>query len=310
YTSHIRDEADYNIGVVAAVQEVIRIAEEGRVPGIVSHMKALGPANWGRSAVMIERIEQARARGVRVFADQYPYEASATSLRAALLPGVELPAVRDGAGSGGQAARPTAAESAILRDNLRRRGGPASIVIAFFRPDPSLEGKSLADIAAASGRSPEEVAVDLISRGGASIVSFNMSEADIDRIMRQPWTMTSSDGGLVAPGAGRPHPRNNGAFARKLARYVRDRRTVPLEFAIRSMTTLPAEVFGMKDRGVLREGAWADVAVFDPAAVQDRATYADPHPLAAGMEYVLVNGQVVVDGGRFTAALPGKVLRR
>jgi N-acyl-D-amino-acid deacylase len=128
--------------------------------------------------------------------------------------------------------------------------------------------------------------------------------------MRQPWTMTSSDGGLVAPGAGKPHPRNNGAFARKLARYVRERRTVPLEFAVRSMTTLPAEVFAIKDRGALREGAWADIAVFDPAAVQDRATYADPHQLAAGMAFVLVNGQLVVDGGRFTTALPGKVLRR
>ena len=291
YTSHIRDESDYNVGLVAAVEEVIRIADEGRLTGIVSHMKALGPASWGLSSVLIERIERARARGVRVFADQYPYEASSTSLRAALLPGAD-------------------ANLATLRENLKRRGGPASIVIAFFRPDPSLEGKSLAQIAAATRRDPEEVAMDLISRGDASIVSFNMSEDDIERIMRQPWTMTSSDGGLVAPGAGKPHPRNNGAFARKLARYVRERRTVPLEFAVRSMTTLPAEVFAIKDRGALREGAWADIAVFDPTAVQDRATYADPHQLAAGMAFVLVNGQLVLDGGRFTPALPGKVLRR
>jgi N-acyl-D-aspartate/D-glutamate deacylase len=122
--------------------------------------------------------------------------------------------------------------------------------------------------------------------------------------------MTSSDGGLVPPGAGRPHPRNNGAFARKLARYVRDRRTVTLEFAVRSMTSLPAEVFTIKDRGAIREGAWADIAVFDPAVVQDQATYADPHQLASGVAYVLVNGQVVVDNGKFTPALPGAVLRR
>jgi N-acyl-D-amino-acid deacylase len=311
YTSHIRDESDYNVGLVAAVEEVIRIADEGRLTGIVSHMKALGPASWGLSSVLIERIERARARGVRVFADQYPYEASSLSLRAALLPGAaDLPANRTPAAGSGPDARLSDAELATLRENLKRRGGPASIVIAFFRPDRSLEGKSLAQIGAATRRDPEEVAMDLISRGGASIVSFNMSEDDIERIMRQPWTMTSSDGGLVAPGAGKPHPRNNGAFARKLARYVRERRTVPLEFAVRSMTSLPAEVFAIKDRGALREGAWADIAVFDPAAVQDRATYADPHQLAAGMAFVLVNGQLVVDGGRFTLALPGKVLRR
>ncbi len=311
YTSHIRDESDYNVGVVAAVEEVIRIADEGRLTGIVSHMKALGPATWGLSSVMIERIERARARGVRVFADQYPYEASSTSLKAALLPGAtELPTYRAAPAGSAPEARLSDSELATLRENLKRRGGPASIVIAFFRADPSLEGKSLAQIAAATRRDPETVAIDLISRGGASIVSFNMSEDDIERIMRQPWTMTSSDGGLVAPGAGKPHPRNNGAFARKLARYVRGRRTVPLEFAVRSMTSLPAEVFAIKDRGALREGAWADIAIFDPAAVQDRATYADPHQLAAGMAFVLVNGQLVVDGGRFTPALPGRVLRR
>jgi N-acyl-D-aspartate/D-glutamate deacylase len=196
-----------------------------------------------------------------------------------------------------------------VKENLRRRGGPKSIVIAFFRQDPSLEGKSLAEIAAATRRDAESVAVDLVSRGDASIVSFNMSEEDIERIMRQAWTMTSSDGGLVPFGSGRPHPRNNGAFARKLARYVRDRRTVTLEFAVRSMTSLPAEVFGIKDRGVLRAGAWADIAIFDPATVQDRATYADPHQLATGVEYVLVNGEVALDRGKFSPGVSGKVLR-
>jgi N-acyl-D-amino-acid deacylase len=298
YTSHIRDEADYNIGVVAAVEEVIRIADEGRLTGIVSHMKALGPDNWGKSATMIERIEQARARGVRVFADQYPYEASSTSLRAALLPGAA------------DRQRPRPELLVLLKQNIRRRGGPDAIVIASPRPDPSAVGKSLAGLAKASGKSPEEIAADILAKGSPSIVSFNMSESDIERIMRQPWTMTSSDGALQMPGTGQPHPRNNGAFARKLARYVRERKTIPLEFAIRSMTALPAEVFGMKDRGVIREGAWADVAVFDPAVIQDRATYTDPHQLATGVEYVLVNGALVVDGDRFTEALPGRVLRR
>ena len=152
--------------------------------------------------------------------------------------------------------------------------------------------------------------MELISRGTASIVSFNMSEDDIRHIMTRPYTMASSDGGLVLPTEGRPHPRDYGAFARRLAVYVRERHVVGLEFAVRSMTTLPALVFGLTDRGQLREGAFADIAVFDPAKVRDTATYADPHHLAEGMSYVLVNGVVVVDGGTFTEALPGRVLRK
>jgi N-acyl-D-amino-acid deacylase len=292
YTSHIRDEGNYDIGVVAAVQEVIRIAEEAGVVGVVSHMKALGPDNWGLSFPSTMRIEEARARGVQVFADQYPYEASSTNLRAALAPGGIEPTLD------------------VVRENLKRRGGPDAIQIAFFKPDPSLEGRTLAQIAKAQGVGPEEAALDLIRRGGPSIVSFNMSEEDIRNIMRKPYTMTSSDGGLVLPTEGKPHPRDYGAFARKLARYVRERRVVDLEFAIRSMTSLPAAVFGLKDRGVIREGAMADLAILDPAAIRDRATYTDPHQLAEGVDYVLVNGVVVLDNRHFTTALPGKVLRR
>lgn len=303
YTSHIRDEGDYDIGVVASTQEVIRIAEEAHVIGIVSHMKALGPDNWGLSFAMTRRIEDARARGVQVFADQYPYEASSTSLRAALLPGGVALAPE------GDTAKQREVE-AIARENLRRRGGPSAILVAFYRPDPALEGKSLAQIAEAKGLDPVKAALDMIAKGTVSIVSFNMSEPDIENIMRQPYTMTSSDGGLVAPGAGKPHPRNNGAFARKLNVYVRERQVIGPESAIRSMTSLPAAVFGFKDRGVLREGAIADIAVFDPAKVRDRATYTDPHQLAEGMSYVLLNGIVVVDNGKFTAATPGQVLRK
>jgi len=291
YTSHIRDEGNYNIGVVAAVQEVIRIAEEGRLIGIVSHMKALGPDNWGLSFAATHRIEEARGRGVQMFADQYPYEASSTSLGAALVPGGVEPTIE------------------IVRENLRRRGGPRAVQIAFHKAEPSLEGKTLETIARDRQVAPEQAALDMIRKGGASIVSFNMSEQDIANIMTKPYTMTSSDGGLVLPTEGKPHPRNNGAFARKLALYVRERGTVGLEFAIRSMTSLPASVFGFRDRGVIREGAIADIVIFDPGRVRDRATYVEPHHMAEGMDYVLINGVVVLDDGKFTAALPGKVLR-
>ena len=291
YTSHIRDEGDYNAGLLASVEEVIRIAEEGGVIGIVSHMKALGPDNWGLGPAATARIDGARARGVQVFADQYPYEASSTGLREALVP------------AGRAVSEP------VVRENLRRRGGPDAIVIASFKPDRSLEGKSLSQIAEARGVSPERAATEMIERGSASIVSFNMSEQDIRHIMTRPYTMASSDGGLVAPGEGKPHPRNNGAFARRLAVYVRERHVVDLEFAIRSMTSLAASVFGLKDRGVIREGSVADLAIFDPARVKDTATYEDPHKMAEGMSYVLVNGVVLLNEAAFTDKLPGKVLR-
>ena len=293
YTSHIRDEGDYGAGLIASVQEVIRIADEAHLTGIVSHMKALGPDNWGLSMAATTRIEQARARGVPVFADQYPYEASSTSLRAALLPGgAEL------------------TDEATLRENLRRRGGPAAIRIASFGPDRTIEGKSLAEIATARGVTAEVAATEILKHGSPSIVSFNMSEEDIRHIMTRPYTMASSDGGLVMPGSGVPHPRNNGAFVRRLAVYVRERGVVELEFAIRSMTSLPATVFGLQDRGVIRAGAIADLAVFDLAALKDNATYAEPHKVAEGMTWVLVNGVPIVAKGAFSDALPGKVLRK
>jgi N-acyl-D-amino-acid deacylase len=292
YISHVRDEANYTIGIVAAVQEVIRIAEEGGLVGIVTHMKALGPDNWGLSTAMTMRIEQARARGVQVFADQYPYDASSTGLGAALAPGGVEPTLE------------------VVTENMRRRGGPAAIQIAFHKADRSLEGKTLETIAKARGVTPEQAALDILAAGGATIVSYNMSDADIEHIMRKPYTMASSDGALSAMGEGVPHPRNYGAFARKLSRYVRERGVIDLETAIRSMTTLPASVFGMRDRGVIRERAFADIAIFDPARVRDRATYTEPHQLAEGMDYVLVNGVPVVAERRFTDALPGKVLRK
>jgi N-acyl-D-amino-acid deacylase len=307
YSSHIRDEADYSIGVVSAVQEVVRIAEEARVPGIVSHMKALGPAQWGLSAALTTRIDQARARGVQVYADQYPYEASGTGLSAALIP--------RWAQEGGRARfleRLAGADreriTTAVRENLARRGGAATLVVSSYGPDRGLEGRSLADVAKARQVDPADLVVSLLERGDGGLVSFNMSEADVAHIMRQPWTMTCSDGDLTVPGDGKPHPRGYGAFARKLGVYARDRGVVRLEDAIRSMTSLPAQVFGLKDRGVIRRGARADLVVFDPAAVRDTATYASPQQVAEGTRWVVVNGVVVVDEGKPTGATPGRVL--
>jgi N-acyl-D-amino-acid deacylase len=314
YTSHVRDESNYNIGVVASVDEVIRIAESANTVGIFSHAKALGPDTWGLSHAITHRIASARARGVQVFTDQYPYEASSTSLRAALLPdGVAAPAVEQLENPSAMTPEQRAVFDTAVKvatENLRRRGGPASILIAHFRPDPSLEGRTLEQIATARTQDPVLAALHLIARQAPSIVSFNMSEDDIAHFMQQPYTMTSTDGGLVAMGEGKPHPRNYGSFPRKLARYVRERGTITLEHAIRSMTSLPATVFGMKDRGIIRAGAAADLVIFDPAKVMERSTYTDPHQLAEGIDIVMVNGVVVKEGATFTDALPGKVLRK
>jgi len=310
HQSHIRDEGDYSVGLLASVDEVIQVAEQSRTAGVVSHMKALGPESWGLSLACVERIERARARGVPVFADQYPYDASSTSLSAAVVP-------RWAHVGGGAAMRARLADPALrerlpteMAANIDRRGGAGKLIVAFYEPERSYEGKSLEAIAAARRASPEQTAIDLLVKAGVSIVSFNMNDTDIDLIMRQSWTMTSSDGALGFPTEGKPHPRGYGAFTRKLERYVVSRRVVRLEDAIRSMTSLPAEVYGIERRGVIREGAWADVVVFDLGAVHEATTYDDPHQLAQGMQYVLVNGVPVIDEGTFTSALPGVTLRR
>jgi N-acyl-D-amino-acid deacylase len=308
YSSHIRDEADYSVGLLAAVQEVITIAEEGALIGIVSHVKALGPASHGLSMAIVERIEAARARGVQVYTDQYPYEASGTGITGALIPRWAQVAGRDALlrRIRGDERKKILEE---VRANIARRGGAHTLVVSRYAVDPSIEGMSLADLAARAGVPPERHALDLLEKGDASLVSFNMAERDIELLMRQPWTMTSTDGDLVPLGQGKPHPRAYGAFPRKLRRYVRERGVIDLPFAIRSMTSLPAQVFGLKDRGQIRAGAFADLLVFDPAKVHDTATYQDPHHLAEGMTHIVINGVLVRENGAPTNALPGRVLR-
>jgi N-acyl-D-amino-acid deacylase len=309
YSSHIRDESDYTIGMVAAVEEVITVAEQAKLTGIVTHMKALGTGTWGASIEAVKRIEAARARGVSVYADQYPYEASGTSITGALVPrwaqvfGDEAMIRRAKGDERGKLL-------ADVKTNIARRGGAHTLVIARFAPDPSLEGKNLGELAQLWKMTPEDAALELLVRGGAGLVSFNMTDNDIDHIMKQPWTMTSSDGGLSPMGVGKPHPRAYGAFPRKLRLYVRERKVIDWPFAIRSMTTLPATVFGLKDRGVIRAGAWADIVVIAPGQVTDKATYAEPHQLSAGIDTILINGQVARLNGTFRTSLAGRVLTR
>jgi N-acyl-D-amino-acid deacylase len=310
YASHIRDEADYSIGVVAAVDEVIRIAEEAGLPGIVTHVKVLGPRVWGFANALVQRIERARALGVEVYADQYPYEASGTGIVGALIPrwaqvdGREALLRRLA-----EPAERTRVRAEVL-ENLDRRGGAERLLFGRYAPEPSIEGRTLASVAEERGVHPADLVLELLDGGDAGLISFNMTEQDIATFMRQPWTMTGSDGDLTTPGTGHPHPRWYGTFPRKIRRYVLEKGVIGLEDAVRSMTSLSAGVLGMADRGWLREGAAADVVVFDLDDLRDVATYEDPHRLSEGMVWVLVNGQAAVAKGEVTGALAGRVLRR
>jgi N-acyl-D-aspartate/D-glutamate deacylase len=310
YTSHIRDEADYNVGVVAAVDEVIAIAREARLPGVATHIKVLGPRVWGYSMALVHHIERARAQGIEVFADQYPYLASGTGITGALVPRWAQVGGRDSL----LHRIATPAERARLRadmlENLDRRGGADKLQFRYHDADHSIEGRTLQAVADERGMEPVDLAIELLQAGGAGLVSFNMHPKDVELLMRQPWTMASSDGGLVSMGSGVPHPRYYGAFPRKIRRYVVEKRVVDLAFAVRSMTTLSATVFRLHERGAIRPGAVADVVVFDLEQLTDRATYTDPHHLCEGMVYVLVNGTPAIDGGTFTGVMPGRVLQR
>ena len=307
YTSHIRDESNYTIGVVAAVEEVIDVAHQAGITGVVTHIKALGPPVWGSSAAIVERIDAARAEGLSVYADQYPYLASATGLSAALLP-------RWSQAGGSEAFAERVADPATLArireamvENLARRGGADRIQFRRFTADPSIEGRRLSELAEERGEDPIDLSLELILQGGPSIVSFNMSEEDLITLMTQEWTMTSSDGGLPQFGVGVPHPRSYGAFARKIGKFVFEDRVVSLEAAVRSMTALPAEVMGMDDRGRIEEGMVADLVVFSDY-LKDNATFTEPHQLSSGVVHLFVGGEAAILNSGFTGTRAGQVL--
>lgn len=305
HSSHIRDESDYSVGVVDAVQEIIDISEATGVPGIVSHVKALGPNVWGASEEIVRRIEEARRRGIEIWADQYPYAASQTTLVAALVPAW----AQEGDVFHRRLGDPEEGERirAGMRENLARRGGPDRLQFT----GGEYRGRTLADYAEDHGLDPVEAALRVITGGGAvGIISHNMHEDDIVRFMRQPWTATSTDGFLPQMGQGMVHPRSYGSYARKLRKYVVEEGVLHLPAAVRSMSAVGAEAMGVEGRGVLEEGAFADVAVFDLARVNDPATYMEPHALSEGMVHVLVNGAPALEDGAFTDALAGRVLRR
>lgn len=317
YSTHMRSEGD---DVEHALAEAIAVGRESGLPVEVSHHKVAGVRNWGRSVQTLALIEQARREGVDVAPDQYPYTASCARV------GTLMPRWVCAGGEAQAHARLADRDTrARIRADVVARfhdiyGGDLSrIMIASSVVAPDLAGKTLAEIAAARGAADPyadvaEFVMDLGRERPASAdtmcIFHSMCETDVVRIMGYPHTVVASDGWGIEMGAGHPHPRLYGTFPRVLGRYVREQRLFTLEEGVRRMTSLPAARLRLGDRGVLTPGAWADITVFDAAAIADRATFADPHRYPVGIDYVIVNGAVVLDHGTHTGALPGVFVPR
>jgi dihydroorotase/N-acyl-D-amino-acid deacylase len=276
----------------------------------------VGKANWGRSVDVLKLVDAARARGVDVTIDQYPYTASSTSVAAALLPAWALEGGRDAQrqrlADPVTRAKIKAGSVAMIRDE-RGGGDPRNVQLASCGFDASLAGKTLADLTRQRGMEPTienaaEATLWIVEQGGCQGIFHAMHDDDLERILRHPVTMVASDGEVPIFGRASPHPRSYGTFARVLGVYVRERGVLTLEEAVRKMTSLPAARLRIMDRGILRPGMKADLAIFDPDRVKDTATFEKPHQYAEGFSHVIVNGQVVFEKGAMTEARPGRVL--
>ena len=319
YISHLRSEG---ARLLEAIDELIYIAREAGVGAEIYHFKAAGRDNWSKTAAAIARVEAARREGLRITADIYTYPAGATGLVATMPPWVQ---------EGGYAAwvarlRDPAIRARVTREmrtptdeweNFFVGAGADGILLSAFKNDAlkPLTGKRLSEVAHLRGQSPEDTAIDLVIEDGSRVeaVYFLMSEENLRTKLRLPWVSFASDAGSLAPEghvlSSNPHPRTYGNFARWLGRYVRDERLVPLEEAIRRLTSLPAGNLGLEERGRLAAGFFADVVVFDPATIQDHATFEQPHQYSTGVRHVFVNGTQVLRDGEHTGATPGRVVR-
>jgi N-acyl-D-amino-acid deacylase len=315
YVTHQRDEGD---GIDASLDEVFRIAREAKIPAQIYHLKTAGTRNWGRMPAVLARIEAARAEGLDVSANQYPWAASSNNLDASLPLWVReggreklIARLRD-------PATRARARADFPKDNPDWNVEPGSRILITRTLNPTLkgyEGRTIAEIAKSESKDPLDVLMDIViaDRANTGRVTFSMSEDDVRTALAHPLVAMGTDSGAKAEDGifseERSHPRAWASTARILGKYVRDEKVLALEEAIRKMTSLPASRMGLADRGILRPGMAADVVAFDPATVRDLSTYADPNHYSAGIPYVCVNGQLVVDGGRLTDARPGRPLK-
>jgi N-acyl-D-amino-acid deacylase len=319
YISHMRSEGDH---VLESVDELIEIARRAHAPAEIYHLKLGGRDNWARYGDVIARVEAARRQGLRITADMYTYVAGATGLDASMPLWVQAggreawiqrlrdPAIR--ARVAAEMQRP-----GLGWENLYHGAGADGMLFTDFR-NPALRqyvGKTLTEVARLRGTSPEDTMMDLVVADGSRVgtIYFLMSEDNVRRQIRLPWVSFASDAASIANEGvflnARPHPRTYGNFARLLGRYVREEHLIPLQEAVRRLTSLPAGNLGIRDRGTLRPGFYADLAIFDPATIADRATFAEPHQYAIGMRHVFVNGGQVLADGEPTGATPGRAVR-
>ena len=312
YATHMRDEGD---SVTQAIEEALHIGREANLPVEISHFKLSGQQNWGRSKETIALITDARKQGLDVTIDQYPYTASSTSL-STLIPDEIL---ADGQDSINARLNDAATRQQVIKKMMhklknRRLKHFSYAVVAYYKADTSLNGKSIEAINLLKGRrhkaSEEAITIiELMQQGGAGMVFHGMGEEDVQRIMQYPFNMFASDASIRAFGQGAPHPRGYGTNARVLAKYVREQNIISLEEAVRRMTSLPAQKFGLKNRGLLKEGMAADIVIFNEGEVTDLSTYEQPHQYSKGFVYVLVNGQLVMDAAKHTGVRSGYALR-
>lgn len=311
YASHMRDEGD---SVTQAIEEALHVGREAKMPVEISHFKLSGQQNWGRSKETLPMIIKAREEGIDVTIDQYPYTASSTSL-STLIPDEIL---ADGSDSiAARLARPEVRKYVtdyMLKKLKKRKLKHFSYpVVAYYRADTTMNGKSIEQVNLLMGRKHKakyetETVMDMMMKGGAGMVFHGMSEDDVKNIMQYPFNMFASDASIRVFNQGAPHPRGYGTNARVLRHYVRDEKIISLEEAVRRMTSLPAQKFGLKDRGLLREGFAADILIFNEKEVSDLSTFEKPHAYSKGFQYVLVNGKVVVDQGKHNGTRSGQTL--
>ena len=313
YASHMRDEGD---SVVAAIEEALYIGTAANMPVQISHFKVSGQQNWGRSSETLPLIMNARKNGLDVTIDQYPYTASSTSL-STLMPDWVLADGQDSIVSrlANPAIRKEVTAYMLARLAKRKLKHFSYPVVASYKSDSSLNGKSIEEVNVFLGRKHSvkqeaETIIEMMEKGGASMVFHGMSESDIKAIMRYPFNMFASDASIRVYKEGNPHPRGYGTNARVLKKYVREENVIGLEEAVRRMTSLPAQKFGFADRGLLRQNFAADIVLFNEAEVGDRAEYKNPHQYATGFNYIIVNGVVTVDAGVHTGARAGVAIRK
>lgn len=311
YASHIRDEGD---SVVRAINEALYIGKEASMPVEISHFKLSGQQNWGRSKETLPLIIKAREEGIDVTIDQYPYTASSTNL-GTLLPDEILSDGQDSINArlSRQDVRKYVCGYMLAKLKKRKLKHFSYPVIAYYKADTTLNGKSIEQVNLIMKRKHKakfeaETVMDMMQKGGAQMVFHGMSDEDVERIMKYPFNMFASDASIRVYDQGSPHPRGYGTNAKVLAEYVRDKKIISLEDAVRRMTSLPAQKFGLNDRGLLREGYAADIVIFNENEVQDLSTYNKPHAFSKGFNYVIVNGQVVAENEKHTGARSGKAL--